>query len=163
MLSIVWNISPLAALSLGSHVKSNEFLVEMSRLVKAYPIVSLSYPEAIQYLVTQTHVEDNISALKFCPFWAASSAIMSISYFLPQYKLHPSVFQYCLLSLCTIPIESLIFYIPQAVQALRYDVLEYLENFIICTARTTQVFAHQIILNMKANAYTEDGNVKYLV
>lgn len=54
------------------------------------------------------------------------------------------------------PVDVTFFYVPQIVQGLRFDALGYVERYIIETAQFSQLFAHQIIWNIKANAYKDD-------
>jgi phosphatidylinositol 4-kinase len=70
------------------------------------------------------------------------------------------------------PVELTFFFVPQVVQALRYDDLGmfyppfwhsptngfsgYIARFISETAKISQLFCHQIIWNMKANCFKDD-------
>lgn len=75
---------------------------------------------------------------------------------MPSYKDHPFLIQYAMRSLESHSTDVTFFYVPQIVQALRYDFLGYVERFILETAQFSQLFAHQIIWNMKANSYKDD-------
>jgi phosphatidylinositol 4-kinase len=51
--------------------------------------------------------------------------------------------------------EEIFPYIPQLVQALRHDNLGFVEKYILGTSKSSSLFAHQIIWNMKANMYSD--------
>ena len=55
-------------------------------------------------------------------------------------------------------VDVTFFYVPQIVQGLRYDSLGYVERYIIETAKFSQLFAHQIIWSIKANAYKDEDS-----
>ncbi|KAG8421568.1 phosphatidylinositol-4- kinase [Metarhizium acridum] len=76
--------------------------------------------------------------------------------FLPAYKNHPFIIQYAMRALESHSVDVTFFYVPQIVQTLRYDALGYVERYILETAQFSQLFAHQIIWNMKANSYKDD-------
>lgn len=60
-------------------------------------------------------------------------------------------------------IDVRFYFVPQLVQALRYDALGYVERYIYESAKLSQLFAHQVIWNMKANAYKdEDSQIVFL-
>jgi len=80
----------------------------------------------------------------------------AVTYFLPAYGNHPFIIQYAMRALETHSVDVTFFYVPQIVQTLRYDVLGYVERYIIDTSKISQLFAHQIIWNMKANSYKDD-------
>jgi phosphatidylinositol kinase/protein kinase (PI-3 family) len=81
-----------------------------------------------------------------------------VTYFLPAYGNHPFIIQYAMRALESHSVDVTFFYVPQIVQTLRYDVLGYVERYIIETAKFSQLFAHQIIWNMKANAYKDEDS-----
>jgi len=55
-------------------------------------------------------------------------------------------------------IDVRFYFVPQLVQALRYDALGYVERYILETAKLSQLFAHQVIWNMKANSYKDEDS-----
>lgn len=93
---------------------------------------------------------------KYMLYWAPVNPITAVTYFLPAYGMHPSIIQYAMRALESHSVDVMFFYVYQIVQTLRYDVLGYVERYIIETAKFSQLFAHQIIWNMKANAYKDE-------
>jgi phosphatidylinositol 4-kinase len=49
-------------------------------------------------------------------------------------------------------VDVTFFYVPQIVQ------MGYVERYIVETAKFSQLFAHQIIWNMKANAFKDEDS-----
>jgi phosphatidylinositol 4-kinase len=84
---------------------------------------------------------------------------------MPAYGNHPFIIQYAMRAIETHSVDVTFFYVPQIVQALRYDALGYVERSIIETAKFSQLFAHQIIWNIKANAYKDEDSqiVRYIL
>jgi phosphatidylinositol 4-kinase A len=91
-------------------------------------------------------------------YWAPVDPITAVTYFLPAYGNHPFMLQYAMRALESHSADVTFFYVPQIVQALRYDALGYVERYIIETGKVSQLFAHQIIWNMKANAYKDEDS-----
>ncbi|KAI9102444.1 kinase-like domain-containing protein [Phlyctochytrium arcticum] len=91
--------------------------------------------------------------MKYILHWTAVPPITGVSLLGQQYKMQPWILQYAVRVLEHFPVDHVFFYIPQMVQALRYDTVGYIEHFILLAAKTSQHFAHQIIWNMNANMF----------
>ncbi|KAJ2394896.1 phosphatidylinositol-4- kinase, partial [Coemansia sp. RSA 2559] len=95
---------------------------------------------------------------KFLLYWTAVPPITSTSYLSSSVARNPLVLQYTMRALECFPVDTTFFYIPQLVQALRCDNAGYAERAIISSAQISQLFAHQIIWNMKANMFKDDNS-----
>jgi len=80
-----------------------------------------SIPEALTYFVTPKAVDENSVLLQQLPHWAACSITKALEFLTPAYKGHPRVMAYVLRVLESYPPERVTFFMPQLVQALRYD------------------------------------------
>lgn len=78
-------------------------------------------PEALPYFVTPKAVDENSVLLQQLPHWAACSITQALEFLTPVYKGHPRVMAYVLRVLESYPPERVTFFMPQLVQALRYD------------------------------------------
>ena len=66
--------------------------------------------------------------------WAAVSPVTAIALLGQQYKMHPWILQYAVRVLEYFPIDQVFFYIPQMVQALRYDTVGKFQAICNCAA-----------------------------
>lgn len=82
---------------------------------------------------------------------------MANTFFEPRFGNDPMILQYAHRVLEQHPVDLTFFFVPQVVQALRYDELGYVARFIFETAKISQLFCHQIIWNMKANCFKDDA------
>jgi len=115
-------------------------------------------PDALITLLGNSLSSQISSHLKYILYWAPVNPITAVTYFLPAYGNHPLILQYAVRALEHHSVDVTFFYVPQIVQTLRYDVLGYVERYIIETGRFSQLFAHQIIWNMKANAFKDEDS-----
>lgn len=78
-------------------------------------------PEALPYFVTPKAIDENSTLLQQLPHWAACSITQALEFLTPAYKGHPRVMAYVLRVLESYPPQRVTFFMPQLVQALRYD------------------------------------------
>ncbi|KAI9222543.1 kinase-like domain-containing protein [Blastocladiella britannica] len=168
-----WRVHPAIGFHLASRFHSPAALVAELEHLTATRADSPALHEcidAIPYLLTPANVattddpvaggvvgEGAVGPLRYLAYWKPVPPVKAITLFQPVYNNHPMVLQYAMRSLLAFPIEAVFFFVPQIVQALRHDPLGYVEEFILRTANTSPVFAHQIIWNMKANMFRDEA------
>ncbi|OMJ21692.1 Phosphatidylinositol 4-kinase stt4 [Smittium culicis] len=94
--------------------------------------------------------------LKFLLYYASVSPVSAIGLLSSSLVREPLIQQYAMRALESFSVDVVFFNIPQLVQALRYDQQGYVERAIIEASKISQLFAHQIIWNVKANEFHDD-------
>lgn len=151
-----WFQHPAIAIELATRFQYPRLHSDVRQLVLGMPDRAINEADAIP-LIFGGHLPSDVSSqLKYLLYWEPLNPITAVTLFMPAYKEHPFIMQYAMRSLESHSTDVTFFYVPQIVQALRYDSLGYVERFILETAQFSQLFAHQIIWNMKANSYKDD-------
>ncbi|VDK62135.1 unnamed protein product [Onchocerca ochengi] len=136
------------------HTAVQELLVNSPELVTDLPeALSLMLGEG---KILEEKVED-LKTLSHILTWAACDPVMALSLLgARQYPTHPITVQYAVRVLRSYPPDVLLLYIPQLVQALRYDTMGYVAELIMWLADHSQLLAHQLLWNMQANLYRDE-------
>ncbi|KAI0647399.1 atypical/PIKK/PI4K protein kinase [Trametes meyenii] len=153
----VWDIDPAIAVYFAERFNYPTVQNEVGRLVRSSTPEVLDVPEALRFLVGEKldiNVQRDLRYLLLC---APVTPVVAITFFERRYNNHPQLLQYAHRVLEQHPVELTFFFVPQVVQALRYDDLGYVARFIFETAKISQLFCHQIIWNMKANCFRDDA------
>ncbi|KAF2014699.1 phosphatidylinositol 4-kinase-like protein STT4 [Aaosphaeria arxii CBS 175.79] len=157
-LKTAWADNPSVAVHLVQRFQSTRLNQEVRWQLLNFPHRVLDEPDALEILLDNQLPSDVSFQLKYLMYWAPVNPITAVTYFLPAYGNHPFIIQYAMRALESHSVDVTFFYVPQIVQTLRYDVLGYVERYIIETAKFSQLFAHQIIWNMKANAFKDEDS-----
>ncbi|KAJ8463246.1 hypothetical protein ONZ51_g10373 [Trametes cubensis] len=152
-----WEIDPAIAVYFAERFNYPAVQAEVGRLVRANTPDVLNVPEALHFLVGEKLDLGVQRDLRYLLLWAPVAPVVAITFFERRYQNHPQLLQYAHRVLEQHPVELTFFFVPQVVQALRYDDLGYVARFIFETAKISQLFCHQIIWNMKANCYRDDA------
>ncbi|KAG6880260.1 hypothetical protein C0992_001828 [Termitomyces sp. T32_za158] len=157
VLRTVWEISPMIAVYLVERFKNPTVRNEVTMMVRANPLEVIDVPEALPLFIGEKvdgyFRRDFMHLLLWCPV----PPVIAIGFFEPRYNNEPLILQYAHRVLEQHPVDLTFFFVPQVVQALRYDKFSYVAQFIFETAKISQLFCHQIIWNMKANCYKDDA------
>lgn len=158
MVKLAWDLAPSLAVYLPHRFKNSDVIInELSKLVKIQPSAVNHISEAIQYLATPADLVKDSPELIHILTWVPIQPILALSYFSKAYPPHPFTAQYAIRSLCSYPSDVVMTYIPQLVQAIRYDKGGYTKRYIKSAAQRSQLLMHQLIWNMRTNMYRDEN------
>jgi phosphatidylinositol 4-kinase len=153
----VWEIDPAIAIHMMERFKSPAVHAEVQRLVRANPAIVMHTPEGLRHLIDDTTRLNQRRELKHILLWAPVPPVIAVTFFEKKHNNDPYLLQYAHRVLKEHPVDLTFFFVPQVVQALRFDDLGYIARFILETAMISQLFCHQIIWNMRANCFKDDA------
>ncbi|RVX12362.1 Phosphatidylinositol 4-kinase alpha 1 [Vitis vinifera] len=149
-----FSVDPRIALSLASRFPTVPSLkAEVTQLVQLHIMELRCMPEALPYFVTPKAVDENSTLLQQLPHWAACSITQALEFLTPAYKGHPRVMAYVLRVLESYPPNRVTFFMPQLVQALRYDEGRLVEGYLLRAAQRSDIFAHILIWHLQGEQY----------
>ena len=158
LIRTAWNEHPAIAIHLVTRFPSETMRRDVRWLILNFTDKVAGEADGLELLLGSEMPHDVSHQLKYLLYWAPVNPMQAVTYFLPAYGNHPFVIQYAMRALDSHPVDVTFFYVPQIVQALRYDALGYVERYLIEAGKFSQQFAHQIIWNMKANAYKDEDS-----
>ncbi|KOC13801.1 putative phosphatidylinositol 4-kinase (STT4) [Aspergillus flavus AF70] len=158
LLRLAWVEHPGLAIQLGARFPSVKLKNDIRWLLLNFPEKVIDEPSSLEIMLGATLPADISFQLKYLLYWAPVNPTEALTYFLPAYGNHPFILQYAMKALESHSIDVRFYFVPQLVQALRYDALGYVERYIMETAKQSQLFAHQAIWNMKANSYKDEDS-----
>ncbi|KAK9458076.1 hypothetical protein V1511DRAFT_465025 [Dipodascopsis uninucleata] len=158
MAIVAWQVDPALSVYYAKRFKNPEVDTQLRQLMIADTSKVVHVSDALSYLIGSKVSSDTSPELRYLQFWTPASPIEAINLFLPEFSKNILILQYAMRSLESHNVDVTFFYVPQIVQMLRHDNLRYIERYILETAQLSQLFAHQIIWNMKSNAYKDEDS-----
>ncbi|CAF3557038.1 unnamed protein product [Rotaria sp. Silwood1] len=155
---LAWLISPDLATSLYYTIPKESLRLEIQRLIKSYPLQVRHIPEALS-IFTLTSDNDRQCEASHILTWASINPVAALSYFASarlNQVANSYTIQFASRMLYTTKSEALILYIPQLVQAVRYDEMGFVRRLILALSKKSNLLAHQLIWNIRTNTYKNE-------
>jgi len=145
-----WSISPYLACQLPSRLKQEPALIqELIHLVQRNPQIAHEIPEAVSFFITPEFIRSDGKDISYLLFWKSTDPATALGLFSQRLSPHSYTAQYAVRCLRSFQEEQILFYIPQLVQALRYDSIGYVAEYLLAASRRSPLLAHQLLWNMK--------------
>lgn len=149
-----WEVRPSLAVKLLRRYRQSAVRAELEQLVRDDPDAILDEPDAVLLLACEANVASDAPQLRQLAYMAPASfptilALLSRcnadkNLSAPLFT-HRHVALYCVRSMRCFSAETVVFYLPQLVQALRHDRHGILSNFLFGMSQTSVLIAHQLM------------------
>ncbi|PRP86765.1 phosphatidylinositol 4 kinase, putative-like [Planoprotostelium fungivorum] len=158
---LAWELSPALAVQLHARFPGTKNLRAMlENRVQKDPGAVVDIVEALPFLVNESTVRNNIPQLKYLLYWTPATPPMAITLLQKEFSTCPLVVQYAVRVLFNFNPDTIIYYIPQLVQTLRYDNTGLIFQYLVDVSKQSELLAHQLIWNIQT--YTTNKEVNRL-
>lgn len=158
-ISLAWSVSPRLAFQLGVRFPYRKVRSTLELFAKDHVELVADDPAALPYLVARQNVKDNIPELKHLLHWAPCEPPLALALLHSTYSVNPYITQYAVRVLNSFSADTIIFYLPQLVQTVRYDVSGVVQEYLIKASQRSPLLAHQIIWNTTTIEESVEGKV----
>eukprot|EP01094_Clydonella_sp_ATCC50884_P019053 TRINITY_DN3642_c1_g1_i2.p1 TRINITY_DN3642_c1_g1~~TRINITY_DN3642_c1_g1_i2.p1 ORF type:complete len:594 (-),score=213.92 TRINITY_DN3642_c1_g1_i2:227-1858(-) len=159
-----WHVSPKLAMQLGVRFPYRKPLKILRYVVaERADEACLADPTAAQYLVTPERAEAQLPQLKSLLYCGNVAPPHALAFLGKEYQSNPYVTQFSIRVLRTFPADTLIFYLPQLLQALRYDTTNLVFEYLVEMGTRSQLLAHQLLWCAKSYEDEQAANAKYAI
>ncbi|CAF4922492.1 unnamed protein product, partial [Rotaria sp. Silwood1] len=155
---LAWSISTDLAISFYYAIPKDSLRSEIQQLVKSNPLQVRHIPDALS-IFTVTSENDRQCETSIILTWASIDPVTALSYFASarlNQVANSYTIQFASRILCITKSEALILYIPQLVQAVRYDEMGFVRRLILALSEKSNLLAHQLIWNIRTNTYKNE-------
>eukprot|EP00899_Mesostigma_viride_P023188 jgi/Mesvir1/4053/Mv09579-RA.2 len=143
---VCWKCDPRIAVQLATRFPTEAAVeAELITLVQNNATEIHHIPEALPFLVTPSAAVADLPVLRQLVYWAPCSIISAFAFLKPEYATQKRVMAYVMRVLKMYPAEDVTAFLPQLVQALRYDTAGLLEDFLVEETHRSNVFAFNLI------------------
>eukprot|EP00850_Spirogloea_muscicola_P004369 SM000018S03734 [mRNA] locus=s18:1165042:1171898:- [translate_table: standard] len=150
LVNTAWSVDPKLALSLPVRFPFvGAVRAGVETHVQATPDLVRHLAAAVPYLVTEETVRQDAGQLQHLAWWAPCSITQALGLLAPPLCGHPRVMAYALRVLQSYPPDSVTFFMPQLIQALRHDQQGLLEGYLMVAAQSSDLFAHLLIWQLQ--------------
>ncbi|KAG1141414.1 hypothetical protein G6F38_008437 [Rhizopus arrhizus] len=139
IIRFAWKILPKVAVQMSARFAQPALQRELHFLIANNTMDVVDVPEALEILLGERVHPNSKLDLRYLRYWAPVPAITAASYFMPSFRNHPFLLQYAMRTLEYFPVDTVFFYVPQIVQALRHDEYDYVGRYIMEAGQVSQL------------------------
>ena len=147
---VAWQVSPEIAIHMGSRFPAVQVQEMLQKLVLDRTEEVLHIPEAVRFLLTEENVHGNVPQLKWLLHWTRCHALDALRVLMSRFGGHSFVTSWAGTVLASLGARKVLFYLPQLIQALRWDKSGRLGEYLAFASRNSVLICHQTLWSTAA-------------